>query len=67
MREIMEQVATHPLVVHFEEEHSGERQEILMRVLVTPNTALERQIWESVMIDKQDTKPDSYLNLKSEW
>ena len=32
----------HPLVIHFQEVHNGERQTILMRVLKSARTALER-------------------------
>ena len=42
---------THPLNIHFTEAHGGKQQEIIMRVLNTPQTALARQIWESVTID----------------
>ena len=38
-----------------------------MRTLTLPRTALERQIWESVWIDRLSTKPEACLNLKSEW
>ena len=33
LREIHEEVAAHPLVTHFREEHGGKTQEILMRVV----------------------------------
>ena len=67
LREIIEQVATHPLVVHFEEEHSGERQEILMRVLSKHATPLDRQVRESLNITTASATPDECLNIKSEW
>ena len=39
-----------------------------MRVVATPKTALERQIWESVAIDRlSGHSPNACLNLKSEW
>ena len=39
-----------------------------MRTLTTPQTALARQVWESVTIDIMSArKPDACLNLKSEW
>ena len=39
-----------------------------MRVLTTPRTALQRQIWELVAIDRMSNlSPESCLNLKSEW
>ena len=37
-----------------------------MRVLATPQTALARQIWESVRIDKMSGDKEACLNLKSE-
>ena len=58
---------THPLCVHFREKHGGERQRVVMRILATPKTAMARQIWESVQIDKLSRDRDSCLNLKSEW
>ena len=59
---------THPLNIHFEETHQGKEQKILIRVVATPKTALERQIWESVAIDRlSGHSPNACLNLKSEW
>ena len=60
LREINKEVAAHPLVTHFREEHGGETQEILMRVVVTPMTALEHKVWESVMIDRCNFKERSF-------
>ena len=37
------------------------------RTIFLPRTALGRQVWESVMIDKLSTKPHQCLNLKTEW
>ena len=34
---------------------------------MAPRTALERQVWESVNIDRLSTNPRSCLNLKSQW
>ena len=53
--------------MHNEEIHQGNVQKVLMRTLVTPLTALERQVWESVSIDRLSTSPGSCLNMKSEW
>lgn len=39
-REIREGVATHPLVMHFREEHSGQEQEVLMKILSNHMTPL---------------------------
>ena len=47
----MEEVSTHSLVAHFREEHGGERQELLMRMVFRHLTALERQAVESVIGD----------------
>ena len=38
-----------------------------MRVLAQPRTPLERQVWESVNIDRLSITPEACLNLKSEW
>ena len=59
---------THPLVDNFEEKHQGNPQFILMRILMQAETAMQRQIWESVNIDSraEETKVGG-LNLKSEW
>ena len=53
--------------MHFEERHGGEEQELLMRMVREANTALERQVWESVMIDRLSDSLEMCLNLKSEW
>ena len=53
--------------VNNEKVHQGETQEVLMWTLVTPRTALERQVHESVSKDRLSTNPKSCLNLKSEW
>ena len=64
----MEQgVATHPLVLHFREEHQEETQPILMRILSRHLTALERQVTESLNILKASKTSEECLNLKSEW
>ena len=63
----MEQgVATHPLVLHFREEHQEETQPILMRILLRHLTALERQVTESLNIIKASSASEECLNLKSE-
>ena len=59
---------THPLVVHSDESHGGKEVELLMRVMKQTETALQRQVWESVKIDSMAAKnPRSCLNLKNEW
>ena len=60
-------VATHPLVLHFREEHQEETQPVLMRVLSRHLTALERQVTESLNIIKASKTSEECLNLKSEW
>ena len=58
---------THTLVAHFREEHGGESQEILMRVLSKHATPLDRQVKESLNILKFSATPEECLNNKSEW
>ena len=68
MADIRSGKKTHPLNIHFTEVHGGCEQEIIMRTLTTPQTALARQVWESISIDMMSAqKPESCLNLKSEW
>ena len=66
-REIREGVATHPLVMHFREEHGGQTQEILMRILCNHITPMDRQVKESLNILKASRIPEECLNLKSKW
>ena len=54
-------------MAHFHEEHGGESQEILMRVLSKHATPLDRQVKESLNILKASATPDECLNNKSEW
>ena len=67
LREVELGVASHPLVLHFREEHQEERQPILMRVLSRHLTALDRQVTESLNIIRASRVPEECLNLKSEW
>ena len=53
MREIRNKVATHPLVIHFQEEHAGEEQVVLLRVLSKHRSALERQAMDSIWIEEE--------------
>ena len=58
---------TYPIVVHCQEEHKRQRQQVIMRVVKQAKTALERQIRKSVAIDTYCARaPNSCLNLKSE-
>ena len=57
----------HPLVIHFCEEHRGRKQDILLRVLSSHLTALDRQTTESVNIIQAGMNPGMALNNKSEW
>ena len=66
-REIIGGVQTHPLVLHFAEEHSGTRQDYLMRVTNFHKKALERQVLESIRIEEGSLHQEQSLNLKSEW
>ena len=69
MREIAKGKNTHPLVIHFAEEHSGARQEIPLRIVGKFKTPLERQVWESVEIDSTIAKlgRTNCLNSRNEW
>ena len=58
---------SHPLVIHFWEEHEGQQQQIIMRVVSKHVTALDRQVMESVRINTDMQTEDECLNLKSEW
>ena len=60
-------MVSHPMVQHFWEEHQGEEQEVLFRVLGRHLKALERQIKESVLIERTSEVRAQCLNLKSEW
>ena len=66
MKEIEEGIATHPMVIHFWEDHSGRRQECLMRILSGHLTPLDRQTTESVNILEAGRTPGRSLNLKTE-
>ena len=69
MREIQAGKKTHPMVEHFGEVHQGVQQEVLFRTVATFQTALQRQVWESVEIDSK-TKSIGFhacLNHKTEW
>ena len=64
VQEIEDGILSHPLVLHFWEQHQGRRQEIMMRVTSTHLTALDRQITESVNILAGNS---GSLNQKTEW
>ena len=66
-REVEEGIATHPMVIHFQEEHYGEAQETIFRLLSKHRLALERQVTESVRIEDAAANPLESLNLKNEW
>ena len=66
-REIINGKKTHPLVIHFKEVHNGMEQEVLFRTIMHARTALERQVWESVHIDRLSHNPQQCHNLKTEW
>ena len=52
---------SHPMVQHFWEEHGGRIQPVLMRVTSKHLVALERQVRESVNIEKCAKEEDSVL------
>ena len=58
---------THPMVSYFLEFHQIRRQKIIMRTVKTMSTALKRQEWESVLIDRLSMKGSACVYLKSEW
>ena len=62
-----EGITTHPMVIHFLEEHNGETQETLFRLLSKHRAALDRQVTESVRIEDAMANPLESLNLKNEW
>ena len=62
-----EGVATHPLVIHFMEEHEGRRQEIMLRILSGHLTSLDHQMTESANIMESGKNPGEALNQKTEW
>merc|ERR1712240_356733 len=66
-KEIISGVQTHLMVLHFIEEHSGERQDFLMRITRYHKKAAERQILESIRILEGNKNLQESLNLKSEW
>ena len=53
-------------VIHCMEEHKGEMQEVLFRVISKHQTLLYRQVQESVIIEERAWKPADCLNLKNE-
>ena len=67
LREVEEGVISHPLVLHFWEEHRGRRQPIMMRVTSSHLKPLERQVTESVNILAGNKNLKESLNLKSEY
>ena len=66
-REVEKEVATHPMTLHFQEEHSGNQQETVFRIISKHYTPLERQVIESVVIEEVAAEKEECLNLKSEW
>ena len=53
------------MVIHFRKEHLGDTQKTLFRILIRHQTALDRQIVESVRIEELAAKREEALNLKS--
>ena len=67
MKEISDGLASHPLTIHFREEHGGRQQEVLLRILSRHISPLDRQVVESLNIIKASKISEECLNLKSEW
>ena len=57
----------HPMVLHFWEQPEGRQQPVLMRVTSKHLFALERQVRESINIEKCARNSTECLNLKNEW
>ena len=64
-REIRMGKLAHPMVLHFWEQHDGRQQPVLMRVTSKHLTALERQVRESINIEKCAKNEMECLNLKN--
>ena len=69
MKEIQSGKKTHPMVEHFGEFHQGVQQEVLFRTVASFQTALQRQVWESVEIEAKTNSIGFHacLNHKTEW
>ena len=67
MKVVDEGVSTHPMVVHCWEEHTGRKQGMMMRVISSHLTALDRLTTESIKIMEASRKPGESLNTKTEW
>ena len=67
LKDVREGVLDHPMVQHFWEEHGGQEQGIMIRVLSRHIKTLEHQVQESVLIEKLSEVEKECLNLKSEW
>ena len=65
-KEVEEGVLSHPLVLHFWEEHQGRRQPLMMRVISAHLTPLDRQVTESINILASNQNESESLNLKTE-
>ena len=68
-KEIDDGSISHPLVAHFWDQHNGEKQQVIMRIITKHRTALDRQVSESARINEcmRSTDTDTCLNLKTEW
>ena len=53
--------------IHFSEEHNGEQQDVIFWIIRKFQTALSRQVAESVTIEEVAAKAAECLNLKSKW
>ena len=55
------------MAIHAIEEHEGEVQPILMRILSSHLTPMDRKIQESLNILEEARTPGQCMNLKSKW
>ena len=63
-RDIAGGVLSHPMVLHFWEEHQGRHQEYIMRTISKHQSPLEWQVVESVNINVGMRKQEECLNLR---
>ena len=66
LKEIEEGVSTHPMVIHYWEEHKWRKQETMMIILSTHLATLDRQTNQSMNILEGEKKPGESLNNKTE-
>ena len=57
-------VVTHPMNIHFSEEHGGHEQETVFRIISKHFSPQERQTTESVVIEEVAARKEECLNMK---